>query len=168
LKPFPLVGEPVRQFAFAHLRQVSQQLREIQLSVDVVPATSTGEAGQDRRRSAAAWIAHEEAVLAIKNTVYSVVVFHTPLEATRCDLSMFNLAILDFEMPWLNGRELLLRMRALGARFPIVLLTGRLATLSHGDRILFSRCIEKDMPMDLLLDTITNFLDPNQGPDYGS
>jgi CheY-like chemotaxis protein len=40
---------------------------------------------------------------------------------------MFNLAIVDFEMPGLDGRELLLRMRALGARFPIVL-TGRLAT----------------------------------------
>src|ERR1700733_11705040 len=36
---------------------------------------------------------------------YSVVAFHSPLEATRCDLSTFNLAILDFEMPGLNGRE---------------------------------------------------------------
>jgi CheY-like chemotaxis protein len=104
----------------------------------------------------------------LKEHGYSVVVFHSPLEVTRCDLSMFSLAILDYEMPELNGRELLLRMRALGARFPIVLLTGRLATLSHEDRVLFSRCIEKDMPMHLLLDTIANFLDPNRRPDYGS
>jgi CheY-like chemotaxis protein len=103
----------------------------------------------------------------LKEHGYSVVVLHSPLEATRCDLSMFNLAILDFEMPWLNGRELLLRMRALGASFPIVLLTGRLATLSHEDRVLFSQCIDKGMPMDRLLDTVANFLDPNQSPDFG-
>jgi CheY-like chemotaxis protein len=104
----------------------------------------------------------------LKKHGYSVVVFNSPLEATRYDLSMFNLAIVDFEMPGLDGRELLLRMWALGARFAIVLLTGRLATLSHGDRVLFSRCIEKDKPMHFLLDTIANFLDPNQGRDYGS
>jgi hypothetical protein len=35
------------------------------LRVYVVPAASAGEAGQDRRCSPAAWIANEEAVLAI-------------------------------------------------------------------------------------------------------
>ena len=55
---------------------------------------------------------------------YSVVLYDCPLAALHCDLSMFDLAILDFQMPGLNGRELFLRMRALGARFPIVLLTG--------------------------------------------
>ena len=98
---------------------------------------------------------------------YSVVVFHCPLEATRCDLSTFSLAILDFEMPGLNGRELLLRIRAMGARFPIVLLTGCLAGLSREDCVLFSRCIDKSMPIHYLLDTIEKFLDPNQSPDYG-
>lgn len=50
----------------------------------------------------------------LKEHGFSVVVFHSPLEVTRCDLSTFNLAILDFEMPGLNGRELLLRIRARG------------------------------------------------------
>jgi CheY-like chemotaxis protein len=99
---------------------------------------------------------------------YSVVVFHSPLEATRCDLSTFSLAVLDFEMPGMNGRELLLRIRAMGARFPIVLLTGYLAGLSREDCVLFSRCIDKSMPIHYLLDTIEEFLDPNQSPDYGS
>ncbi|WP_396127311.1 response regulator [Acidicapsa acidisoli] len=99
---------------------------------------------------------------------FSVAVFHSPLEVTRCDLSAFNLAILDFEMPGLNGRELLLRIRAMGARFPIVLLTGCLAGLSHEDCILFARCIDKSMPIHYLLDTVAEFLDPMQGPDYGS
>lgn len=99
---------------------------------------------------------------------YSVVVYHSPFEATRCDLSMFNLAILDFEMPELNGRELFLRIRAMGARFPIVLLTGCPEALSYEDRSLFARCIDKAMPMHYLLDTIAEFLDPNQIPDFGS
>jgi CheY-like chemotaxis protein len=99
---------------------------------------------------------------------YSVVVYHSPLAVTRCDLYMFNLAILDFEMPELNGRELFLRMRALGARFPIVLLSGHLEALSHEDLCLFARCIDKGMPIHYLLDTIAEFLEPTQVPDYGS
>jgi CheY-like chemotaxis protein len=104
----------------------------------------------------------------LKEHGFSVVVFHSPLEVTRYDLSAFNLAILDFEMPGLNGRELLLRIRAMGARFPIVLLTGHLAGLSHEDCVLFARCIDKSMPIHYLLNTIAEFLDPNRGPDYGS
>jgi CheY-like chemotaxis protein len=50
----------------------------------------------------------------LKEHGLSVVVFYSPLEVTCCDLSTFNLAILDFEMPGLNGRELLLRIRAMG------------------------------------------------------
>ncbi len=68
-------------------------------------------------------------------------------------------------MPGLNGRELLLRIRAMGAKFPIVLLTGRLAGLSNEDCVLFARCIDKSMPIHYLLDTIAEFLDPNQVPD---
>jgi CheY-like chemotaxis protein len=104
----------------------------------------------------------------LKESGYSVVVIHSPLEATRCDLSTFSLAILGFEMPGLNGRELFLRLRAMGARFPIVLLTGRLEALSHEDCVLFARCIDKSMPIHYLLDTIAKILDPNQIPDYGS
>jgi CheY-like chemotaxis protein len=99
---------------------------------------------------------------------YSVHVCHSPLAALRCDLSLFDLAILDFNMPELNGRELLLRMRASGARFPIVLLSGRPDALSHDDRVLFARCIDKAMPVDWLLDAIAAFFDANQIPDYGS
>ena len=99
---------------------------------------------------------------------YLVVVYHSPLEATCCDLSTFDLAIVDFEMPGLNGLELFLRIRAIGARFPIVLLTGHLHALSYGDRVLFARCIDKGTTMRYLLDTIAGFLDPNQVADYGS
>jgi CheY-like chemotaxis protein len=99
---------------------------------------------------------------------YSVVLYHSPLAALRCDLSMFSLAILDFEMPELNGRELLLRMRALGARFPIVLLTGSVDSLSHEDRVLFARCIDKGGSIRGLLETIGEFIGRDQIPDFGS
>jgi CheY-like chemotaxis protein len=101
----------------------------------------------------------------LKEHGYSVVLYHCPLAALRCDLSRFDLAILDFQMPGLNGRELFLRMRALGARFPIVLLSGGVNTLSYEERVLFVRCIDKGMPIGHLLETIAKVLDPNQVPD---
>jgi CheY-like chemotaxis protein len=99
---------------------------------------------------------------------YTVVLYHCPLATLRCDLSMFDLAVLDFQMPGLNGRELCLRMRALGARFPIVLLTGCVDALSCEDRVLFARCLEKSRPIECLLETIADFLDPNQIPDFAT
>ncbi len=45
--------------------QVDEQLREIELRIDLVPAAGTGQAGEDRRSSSTARIAHEERVLAI-------------------------------------------------------------------------------------------------------
>jgi FixJ family two-component response regulator len=62
---------------------------------------------------------------------YSVVLYHCPLAVLHCDLSTFALAVIDFQMPGLNDRELFLRMRALGARFPIVLITGCVDLLSY-------------------------------------
>lgn len=99
---------------------------------------------------------------------YSVVLYHCPLATLRCDLSMFDLAVLDFQMPGINGRELFLRMRALGARFPIVLLTGCVDALSNEDRVVFARCLDKSRPIEYLLETIAEFLDPNQIPDFGT
>lgn len=104
----------------------------------------------------------------LKEHGYSVVLYHCPLAALRCDLSIFDLAVLDFQMPGLNGRELFLRMRALGARFPIVLLAGCVDTLSHEERVLFARCLDKGMPIQRLLETIAEFLDPDQVPDWGT
>jgi CheY-like chemotaxis protein len=41
---------------------------------------------------------------------YSVVSLSCPIEALGWDLATFDLAILDFDMPGMNGRDLLLRM----------------------------------------------------------
>jgi len=103
----------------------------------------------------------------LKAEGYCVVLHHCPFAALSCDLSRFDLAIVDFRMPHLNGRELFLRMRATGASFPIVLLTGCLDALAHEDRVLFARCLDKGMPIQSLLETVAEFLDPSQFPDYG-
>jgi CheY-like chemotaxis protein len=99
---------------------------------------------------------------------YSVVLCDSPAVALSCDLSTFDLGVLDFHMPELNGRELLLRMRAAGGRFPIILLTGYLDFLDRENRVLFARCIDKGEPIQRLLDCIAQLLDPNQLPDYGT
>jgi DNA-binding response OmpR family regulator len=99
---------------------------------------------------------------------YEVALYHSPFAALRSDLSIFDLAVLDFQMPGLNGKDLLLKMRARQARFPIVLLTGCLTEVSYEDRALFARCLDKGMPIRRLLETIALLLDPNQVPDQGS
>jgi CheY-like chemotaxis protein len=98
---------------------------------------------------------------------YAVVLVSCPRQALRCDLSTFDLAILDFDMPGMNGRELLLRMRAFHARFPILLLSASASTLSPEDGVLFSKCLDKGEPVRHLLDVIAAFLDPNEIPDFG-
>ena len=90
---------------------------------------------------------------------YAVVICDAPLAALRYDLTLFDLGILGFYMPEMNGKELLLRMRAQGARFPIILLTHNLDTLSRDNSILFARCIDKRLPPDVLFSTIAEFLD---------
>lgn len=99
---------------------------------------------------------------------YLVHVCNSPIESLHYDLASFDLAIVDFEMPVLNGRDLLLRMRARGAHFPIILLTGNLGALSHEDRVLFARCIDKNAPNHLLFDSVFEFLRPNHVADHGS
>jgi hypothetical protein len=49
-----------------------------------------------------------------------------------------------------------------------VLLTGRVDALSCDDRALFARCIDQAQHIKSLLDTIAEFLDPNQIPDSGT
>jgi CheY-like chemotaxis protein len=85
----------------------------------------------------------------------------------RCDLSTIDLAILDFDMPGMNGRDLFLRMRALHARFPILLLSASASTLSPENRVLFSKCLDKGEPARQVLDVVAAFLDPNEIPDFG-
>jgi hypothetical protein len=56
----------------------------------------------------------------------------------------------------------------LHARFPILLFSASASSLSPEESILFSRCLDKGVPVRHLLDVIGIFLDPNDIPDFGA
>ena len=91
---------------------------------------------------------------------YSVTAVSCPLRALEYDVSQFHLAILDFDMPALNGFQLLLRLRAAHASFPMVLLSGMSRELPNDMRIMFSSCLDKGEPIPILLNTIRSYLAP--------
>jgi CheY-like chemotaxis protein len=86
---------------------------------------------------------------------YSVTAVSCPLMALEHDVSKFHMAILHFAMPVLNGFQLLLRLRAARASFPIVLLRGMSRNLPNDIRSVFSSCLE---PIHLLLNTVRSYL----------
>jgi CheY-like chemotaxis protein len=89
---------------------------------------------------------------------YSVIAVSCPLMALEYDVSQFHLTILDFDMPALNGFQLLLRLRTAHASFPIVLLSGMSRELPNDMRIMFSSCLDKGKPMHILLNTVRSYL----------
>ena len=95
---------------------------------------------------------------------YSVTAVSCPLMALEHDVSKFHLAILDFDMPVLNGFQLLLRLRAARASFPIVLLSGMSRDLPNNIRRVFSRCLDKGEPIHLLLNTVRSYLTSTPDP----
>jgi CheY-like chemotaxis protein len=95
---------------------------------------------------------------------YSVTAVSCPLRALEFDVTKFHLAVLDFAMPALNGFQLLLRLRAAHASFPIVLLSGMSRDVPNDMRRVFSSCLDKGEPIDLLLRTIRSFLTLSPDP----
>ncbi|MGA2896936.1 MAG: response regulator [Acidobacteriaceae bacterium] len=95
---------------------------------------------------------------------YSVVLVNRPELVDTHDLSAYQLAIVDFDMPGLNGVELLTHLRSHGATFPIVLLSGSMDILPPDKRALFSACIEKGDPVHRLLHTVAACLPPEEEP----
>ncbi len=95
---------------------------------------------------------------------YCVTAVSCPLMALEYDVSQFHLAILDFDMPGLNGFQLLLRLRAAHASFPIVLLSGMSRELPNDIRTMFSSCLDKGEPIHILLNTIRSYLTPIPDP----
>src|SRR5580700_639112 len=65
LAELPLVRQPSIQFAQLRLRQVHQQLGEIQLRINLVPAASAGQAGQNCRCATATRVADEQRILPV-------------------------------------------------------------------------------------------------------
>lgn len=95
---------------------------------------------------------------------YFVTAVSCPLMALEYDVSQFHLAILDFDMPCLNGFQLLLRLRTAHASFPIILLSGMSRELPNDIRSMFSSCLDKGEPIHILLNTIRSYLAPIPDP----
>jgi CheY-like chemotaxis protein len=95
---------------------------------------------------------------------YSVTAVSCPFMALEYDVSQFHPAILDFDMPGLSGFQLLLRLRAAHASFPMVLLSGMSRNLPNDMRIMFSSCLDKGEPIPILLNTIRSYLAPISDP----
>jgi CheY-like chemotaxis protein len=95
---------------------------------------------------------------------YSVTAVSCPLKALEFDATKFHLAVLDFAMPALNGFQLLLRLRAAHASFPIVLLSGMSRDVPDNMRRAFSSCLDKGEPIPILLNTIRSYLAPTPDP----
>jgi len=70
LVELPLVRQPSIQFAQLRLRQVHQQLGEIQLRIKLVPAAGTGQAGEDCRGATATRVADEQRILSVQHHTF--------------------------------------------------------------------------------------------------
>ena len=100
----------------------------------------------------------------LENEGYSVTAVSCPFIALEYDVSQFHLAILDFDMPALNGFQLLLRLRTAHATFPIVLLSGMSRELPNDMRIMFSSGFDKGEPIHVFMNTIRSYLAPIPDP----
>jgi CheY-like chemotaxis protein len=89
---------------------------------------------------------------------YSVTAVCCPFKALDYEVSKFHLAIIDFDLPGLDGFQLFLRLRAAHASFPIVLLSGMIQDLPADIRRVFSSCLDKGEPIHHLLETINSYL----------
>jgi CheY-like chemotaxis protein len=100
----------------------------------------------------------EASVAPLEEEGYCVTAVSCPMRALEFDVTKFHLAVLDFAMPALDGFQLLLRLRAAQAPFPIVLLSGMSRDVPDDTRRVFSSCLDKGEPIDLLLSTVRSYL----------
>jgi CheY-like chemotaxis protein len=87
--------------------------------------------------------------------------FSDPAVACSSEVNRFDLVIVDFHMPALNGRELMLNLRQRGACCPTLLLSGGLHELRDETKHLFTACFAKGQDVSLLLREVRQLLEGN-------
>ena len=107
----PKIGKPCVEVPCRPSRKIHQQLRKVELRVDIVAAAGASQACQDRSRPSAAWVAFASA--------------EEFLSLTHRD----NIAclILDVGLPGISGLELQRQLTATVSnhRTPVVFMTAR-------------------------------------------
>ena len=115
----------------------------------------------------------DEENLSLRGTIlrrhgYPVALDSSPLRTLQRNVLAFDLAIVDYEMPEMNGVELLYAMRARSVAYPIILLSGRLQSLDPSEQRLFYRCFDKGQSIEALLSVVAAYVQTSQLPDYGA
>ena len=79
-----------------------------------------------------------------------------PIKVLSWENLDFDTAIVDFEMPGLNGLQLLQRLRARGLACPVILLSGHISFLDDDQRGHFTCCLDKCQPVADLLGCLSS------------
>src|SRR6266404_6261480 len=80
LLELPLVRQPSIQFAQLRLRQVHQQLREIQLRINLVPPPGAGQAGPNCECATATRVADKKGILKVQHCAFYLTLTYIVIE----------------------------------------------------------------------------------------
>ena len=83
LLELPLVRQPSIQFAQLRLRQVHQQLREIQLRINLVPAAGAGQASQNCECATATRVADKKGILPVQHDAFHLTLTYIVIDGNR-------------------------------------------------------------------------------------
>jgi CheY-like chemotaxis protein len=93
---------------------------------------------------------------------FRVITASNPLEAlARCASLRFDLALLDYRMPFLNGSQLAKEIKSLAPNVPIVLISGY-AALAPSELLFVDAHFGRDTILDDLLKTMWNLVRSNR------
>jgi len=93
---------------------------------------------------------------------FRVITASNPLEAlARCAGLRFDLALLDYRMPFLNGSQLAKEIKSLAPNVPIVLISGYTA-LAPSDLLFVDAHFGRDTILDDLLQTMWTLVRSNR------
>jgi two-component system capsular synthesis sensor histidine kinase RcsC len=83
-----------------------------------------------------------------------VTALFNPTDACEAKVDQFDLIILDFDMPRLNGYQLFLALRERGVSCPVMLLSGGIDSVSIEAARCFTVCLAKGQRVPLFLEEV--------------
>jgi CheY-like chemotaxis protein len=93
---------------------------------------------------------------------FRVITANNPLEAlARCTAFRFDLALLDYRMPFLSGSQLAREIKSLAPNVPIVLISGY-TSLAASELLFVDAHFGRDTVLDDLLETMRRLIRSNR------